>query len=216
MIDKLPAETQQPMWHVLFANEGPFIRVTLTFERLLPDGRSIQFDEDPEPVLDLTSDQDERLLLDGFLVLPPDGMQLSCALHRLRDWIVWEWTEFQHIPAAYNRQVVRSAFTGRLFNTDSSIDILFAGGDAAAHTRDRIVRAASFVEREIAQKPDGMREAALIQVLAVYPALVYTQNTEIYLLGRQPDLSLAEVRAALTSTATRYGLALPPSCEATL
>src|SRR5262245_61729273 len=123
------------LWNVDFATSGGLFEVILTYLRLLPDGRTVKFDEDTDGRLDLAADEDDRLVMDGLLALIPDRAPVSCALRELRRVaLVWEVEDYRPVLADWDKETVRTTLKGRLWNADSSADFVFAGGETSDHT----------------------------------------------------------------------------------
>jgi len=203
---------QNHIWQVYFDTIGSLTEVTLTYHRLLPDGATVKFDEDPHGVLDLSSGEDDHLVMDGFLSLIPDGELISCAIRSVKHVLgVWERAEYKHIFAEYDKQIVRTTFEGRLWNPDSSADFVFVGGDRDAHTTATIRRWIGVMQQELLQQKPEDPIPTLEKVLSFYNAVIYTQTTEIHILtSGERGQSSSRMKAALELVASRYGMALPP------
>lgn len=200
------------VWQVYFEVHGPVAEITLSYRRALPDGTGVKFDEDPDTVLNRVTDQDDQLVMDGFLALIPEGELLSCAMRVVkRILLIWEYQDYQHIFAEYDKHVVKRAFDANgLFNTDSSIDVLFIGGDRAAHETTTIISWAKTIQRDILQRYEVEGGAAWNPVLEIYKSVIYTQTTEIHMLTHNKRDPLERARMVLKQVAARYQLVLPP------
>lgn len=202
---------EAPVWAVYFDPGDRIATITLTYHRLLPDGSTIKFDEDPACHLDLASEEDDRLLREGFMALIPPGQLMSCALRVLRRaLLVWEYTDFEHIAAGADRELVAAAFAGRMYNPDgASPDALFVGGTPADHATTTILAAATRLTR-LLQGPTGADEAAWEQALGPYTAIFFTESTETRMVTRADGTAYARAAESLAAVAGRHGLALPP------
>ncbi len=205
---------EQPVWAVYLDRLGAVLTITLTYHRLLPDGRSVKFDEDPAGPLDLAADQDDRLMEEGFVALIPPGKLMSCAMRtRARKLLFWDRQEIQHTAAGYELAVVRELFAGRLYNADgASPDALFVGGGPADHTTPAIVAAASALAQLLGQQSRAS-EADWLRVLGSYQAVLYTESTEVQMVTRADRAIVATSLSALASVSRRYGFELPPSVQ---
>jgi len=198
------------VWLIYLENLGSMVKVTLTYERILPDGSSITFDADPAMILDTATEQDEQIVLDGFMALVPPDALLSCAMRTTRWMLLWTKPDIEHIFAEYDHAIVRREFgDGRLYNAQGNIDALFIGGDRAAHQTSTIKHWATTIEKQVLPMSGQEQIQAWDAVLAVYQAVIYTQTTEIHLLTRNTGDALNQARAALSAVAARYGLRLP-------
>ena len=206
--------SQHPyIWDVALASAGPLAGALLRPYRLLPDGRSVKFDEDPELPLNLETGQDEALLRDGVLALLPDGTLLSCAIRvtRLSAMLIGS-RSYQHIDAGRDKQAaLRALETNGLYNGDGANgDALLIGGAPEAHRSEAVIGWARRIEREILGQigPAGWL-APWAPLLEQYDASIYTVSGEIVLAARSGALGPAQIRAALAEVAARYGFALP-------
>jgi hypothetical protein len=204
---------QNYVWQVDFDTQDTVAEVILSYQRALPDGKSVKFDEDSNTILDLAADADDHLVMDGFLALIPPGELLSCAMRvSRRALLIWEYMDYQHIFAEYDKQVVERAFdTNGLFNTDGSIDALFIGGDRVAHESATILSWVRSLSRDVISRYETEGRAVWAPALDVYTAIIYTQTTEIHMLTRNEHKRLRDARSALNKVAARYGLVLPPT-----
>lgn len=203
-------ERTEQVWQVYFATHGPLLEVTLSYRRHLPDGSGVKFDEDPDTILDLAAEQDEQIVLDGFMaLLPPDAL-LSCAMRTTGRWLlIWTKPDIEPVFAEYDHAIVRRAFDGRLYNSDSNIDALLIGGERTAHQPETVKQWVNAIEKDILRTSGDDWVAAWQPVLDVYEAVIYTQTTEIHLLTRNTGGRLERARTALAAVAARYGLRLP-------
>lgn len=201
------------VWAVYFEDHGPIAEVTLTYDRALPDGDTIKFDEDPDRFLDIANDADERVVMDGFLALIPNGELLSCSMRDTRHLLLifWGYQTYKHFFVGYDKQVLKQQFDRRLFNTDGGDpDIVFAGGERAAHTPEQITRWAKVIKRDIVGSRQATPMTAWQPLLDVYRAILYTDSTEIHLVTRNTGRELERARAALAKVARGYRMVLPP------
>lgn len=201
------------VWDVALASAGPLAGALLRPYRLLPDGRSVKFDEDPALPLDLETGQDEALLRDGVLALLPDGSLLSCAIRATRRSVLLIASRgYQQAYTGQDKQAaLRALESNGLYNSDgSSGDALFIGGAREAHRSEAVIGWAGRIEREILGQigPTGWL-APWAPLLEQYDALIYTLSGEIILAARSGTLGLAQIRDALAEVAAHYGFALP-------
>lgn len=207
---------QHYVWQVYFEVVGPLSEITLSFRRSRSDGSGVKFDEDPaiidRGILDLINGEDDDLVMDGFLACLPGGKLLSCALRVLRrNLLFFESEAYEHVFAHYDKNVVKQAFERRLFNTDGTNgDLLFIGGDHAAHATPTILRWCKVIESDAMHHSGVALIAVWEPVLQVYEAVAYTLDTEIHLFTRNDDDLIKRIKQALTEVATRYGFVLPP------
>jgi hypothetical protein len=197
---------QQPyIWDVALASAGPLAGALVRPYRLLPDGRSVKFDEDPALPLNLETGQDEALLREGVLALLPDGALLSSAIRVGSHG-------YRHIYAGQDKQAaLRALETNGLHNGDgASGDALLIGGGREVHRSEAVIGWASRIEREILGQigPAGWL-APWAPLLEEYDGLIYTVSGEIILAARSGALGSAPIRAALEGAAARHGFALP-------
>ncbi|MCG8352468.1 MAG: hypothetical protein MI924_32280 [Chloroflexales bacterium] len=208
--------TRHFVWQVYFEDHGALAWITISYRRALSNQMGVKFDEDAEIIntrlLGFAAEDEDRMVMDGVLALIPDGALLSCALWRLQNvLLLWERSAYDHVFAGQDKQVVRAAFDGRLFNTEGSIgDVLFIGGAAEAHTKDSIEHWAQVIERDVMSRFDTERLVAWKSLLDVYQAVMYTLSTEIHMIARNEPETIPRARAALGSVAARYGFVLPP------
>ena len=202
---------QNRVWQVYFDVTDSLAEVTLTYRRLLADGTSVKFDEDSHGVLDLSTNADDHIVLDGFLSFIPDGELLSCAMRDVKHvLLIWEREDYQHIFAQYDKQIVRTAFEGRLWNPDSSADFLFVGGNKDGHTTPTIKHWAKVMQEQTLRQSGADRKATIDQVLGLYSLVAYTQTAEIHILTSNGHDQAEKMKATLGAVASRYGMALPP------
>lgn len=202
---------QNYVWQTFFELHNSYVEIVLTYNRLLPSGESIKFDEDPEGILDLSIDADDHLVMDGFLALIPEGKLLSCSMRSVKHTLlVWEQSYRKHVFAEYDKQKVLAEFEGRLWNPDSSADFLFVGGGRDAHSISAIEHWAKVLEGGVVHRSDTDWLSRLEQILGIYKRIIYTQTTEIYMLARNEEDIIRQVRADLSEIASRYGFILPP------
>jgi hypothetical protein len=207
---------RQFVWQVSFEDHGALAWITITHERALSDQMSVKFDEDTELVnagiLGFAAENGGRMVMDGFLALIPDGALLSCALRtRKRMFLLWDRSAYDHVFAGQDKQAVRAAFDGRLFNTDGTNgDALFIGGASDAHTEERIQHWTQVIEHEVTPQFSSYWTTVWKPLLAVYHAVMYTLSTELHMIARNEPATIPQARAALGEVAARYGFVLPP------
>lgn len=203
---------QNYVWQVYFEEYGDLATITLSYRRDRGNGLSIQFDDDPSCILNLAADEDDRLIMDGFLALIPDAQLLSCAmLVRKPRYLIWGVEDYKHIFAAYNKHVVRSTFNGHLFNTDGTgSEMVFIGGDRVAHTTSLIKEYATKIEQHVLRTYGAEHIAAWVPILNTYTSVIYTLSTEVHMVMRNQSDLMRRARQGLNKVASRYGVILPP------
>jgi hypothetical protein len=204
------------VWQVYFEDHGALAWITISYRRAVSNHMDVKFDEDAEIInaglLGFAAEDNDLMVMDGFLALIPDGALLSCAMRtRKRVLLLWERSAYDYVFAGQDKQVVRATFDGRLYNSDGTNgDVLFIGGVAAAHTEDSIQHWVKVIERDVMFQVDTERLMAWASLLDVYQAIVYTLSTEIHMIARNKPETIPQARAALGVVATRYGFVLPP------
>jgi hypothetical protein len=201
------------VWDVALASAGALAGALLRPYRLLPDGRSVKFDEDPALPLNLETGQDEALLRDGVLALLPDGSLLSCVIRVTGLSVMLSGSRaYRQIYAGPDKQAaLRALESNGLYNSDgASGDALLIGGSGEAHRSEAVIAWAGRIEREILGQigPTGWL-APWAPLLEEYDALIYTVSGEIILAARSGTLGLAQIRDTLAEVGAHYGFALP-------
>lgn len=213
MAQPIDGAPSPPIWDVTFEEAGPLARAMISYRRLLPDGWGVMFEEDTEWVLDIANEEDEHLVMDGFLALIPRGVPLSCAIRATVGGLLgfFRYDRYRVVFAGEELALVQRTFEiNGLFNTDGcNPDLLFAGGPPEAHEAKEIERQAEAVKRllKVSRKPQGEGWEALLRT---YTAILYADCTEIYSVALREQVPLAHSRAALAAVAARYRLTLPP------
>jgi hypothetical protein len=198
----------QHVWNVEFEVCDAVAQITLTFDRLLPDGTAIKFDEDPNGKLNLAAEEDERLVMDGFLALIPDGELLSCALRDgARFFGLGDAINYKYVFVDSDRTAVDAALDGRLWNPDSSRDYVFVGGESIAHQP----AALKLFVKELNTRPTGPTNLDLRfeRTLSVYRGVAFTEGTLIRMIYSVSDAVITSARQVLAQVASRYGYVLP-------
>lgn len=198
-------------WQLHFDIIRSVCEVTLTYNRLLPDGTTVKFDEDPHGILDLSLDEDDHLVMDGVIALLPSHQLISCTLRDVRRVFgVWQQTEYKHINAGYDTDIVRTAFEARLWNPDSSVDFILIGGDAEAHTTTAILHVVKLLNEQVLGHEGDARIHAIEHILEYYSVIVYTQTTEVHVVSSmEGEQTLAQIKGALAMVASRYEMIIP-------
>ncbi|HLZ31626.1 MAG TPA: hypothetical protein VKV73_30260 [Chloroflexota bacterium] len=196
------------VWLVEFAVRGPLAEITLTFSRRMPNGAEVKFDMDRDGLLDLATDQHERLVMDGMLALIPEGELISCGLRETqRAFLVFDSLGYRHVFADHDRSVVAAEFDGGIWNPDSSPDLVFVGGRPADHSADAIVHAA----QRLARTRPPADDEPVREVLSTYAELIVV-NGAVVRVRRPAEVGrefFASAEAALSNVAAKYGYALP-------
>lgn len=202
------------VWLVNVEDFGPVVRVGLTFLRLQKDGTAVKFDEDPNGVLDLDAEEDQRIVADGLLALIPNEALVSCALRDFeRVLLIWERMCYRHVHTGTDRLLLDSVLEGRLWNADSSADFLFAGGAVDDHTPQVVDRWTQWMREKVLGQPWDRATRAVAAPLEVYAAVGYTRTTEVNVFLRNGAAGVEHARQKLAAVAAKYGMRIPSARE---